>query len=273
MMENMENTESADVTNDARMPAPKKPAKRGRGRPRKVMTPRAEAKAITETPEFRKALQDAVSEVTRELVEKLANARSDAGTDAAPSADAALIKSLATTLFEMSDQGTNRAPRVDPDELAARQAARAKMEDVLIQAAAEGRVVSYQLTRTVFLDEQIVEPTRRDPQSKALCTQDVDWIGVPDESMVPLNETAREVHALFMRSIGGKTKEAKVPFKHARDNPRLRIHGQEQSQPVRDVAAPLASGGLRVHNPGAQGQIKDVRVLGTLSEPARQLAA
>ena len=247
------------------------------GRPKGAKTKRRSrarvpAKALLENPKTRALIDKAVEEKFQALMATLGVKREAAteGEGSIGDGDMRLVRQLAVAIGEVSDQGA-KVKRVAPAELEARDDARKKMEDLILDAIAEGKIASYDLTREVFLDEQLVQPTYVNP-SHVRCVQSIEWPGVPDESMRPTNDTAKAIYTAFIRSIGGRTKEAKVPYKHASQAPRLKVvgaDGGERGAP--DVGKPRMSEGLRVLRPNAPGEVVRTNVLGTLAEPARQI--
>lgn len=232
----------------------------------------------------------AVDDATARLLAKLSEKREESGVlapadAAAEDAATAMMRKLALAIGEISDQGNNKKI-VAPEELEARNTARLALEEAIIEmhvarekADAEGdehalRVATpiYELRGKVYLDEQVVEPTWVDQDRRRRVTS-IDWDGMPNELMVPANEAARKIHRLFMRSIGGRTAEAKVPYKRAAERFGLRVHQPKPEDQPPEVSQPRHQGVLRVHRQMAPGQVQEVNVLGTVAKPARQLAA
>lgn len=266
-----EQTDSSPEKTAAPAPQPKKKAA-ARRRSRRLVPKAAkpELADFLKSDAGKKAFQSAVAETTARLVAELAQKREDEGTEENP-ADRKLLRGLAAAIAEISDTNS-KVKRIPAAELEARAEARTRMEGLILDALAREEVATYELTRQVFLDEQLINPTYVNA-AHVRCVQAIDWAGVPDESMLPVNEAAKAVHEAYMRSIGGRTKDAKVSFKRASDNPKLRVHGAaSHDREAPNVGTPRGDGGLRVHRPGMPGQVTEMRVLGTLSEPARQVA-
>jgi hypothetical protein len=103
----------------------------------------------------------------------------------------------------MADQGTSRK-RMPPDVLEARERARIRMEQLIVEAAANDHIPTYRLMRAVYLDEVLVQPTYID-RNHVQKHAEIEWPQVPNEAMLPINQVAREIYAAFMESIGGTT--------------------------------------------------------------------
>lgn len=208
------------------------------------------------------------------LVARLTAKREEAGTqDVGGDGDMKLMRHLAIAIAEISDQDGKKR-RVAPEEMEARAAALQKMEDLIIDAVANNKIAVYRLTREVYLGDQLIPSTYVDAQHVRR-PQEIEWDGAPNEAMEPVNEVAAEIHAAFIRSIGGRTKEAKVNYNKATDRPGLRVLTQD---PRTQRAPEIGNGrqrhdtpGLRVMRPGMPGEASQTRVLGTIAEPARQV--
>jgi hypothetical protein len=102
----------------------------------------------------------------------------------------------------------------------------------------------------------------------------IDWPGVPNESMIPDNDAAREIHGAFVDSIGNLSEKDKLPEKPLHitrgglvvKGPPPR--GVRQMGGVSDILEPVGEG-LRVKHKDAD-KFKEVHVLGTAHAPARQ---
>jgi hypothetical protein len=95
------------------------------------------------------------------------------------------------------------------------------------------------------------------------------WFGIPNEYMAPANDAAREIHAAFLRSIGGSTAPINRPDL---GRPKLKIVGSSDVEGVPAVGKPRNIGMLKMLGDTVAGQITETNVLGTIAAPARQLA-
>jgi hypothetical protein len=232
-----------------------------------------QARSLTETPEFQKAVADAVAKAVPDIVAKLAAARGGTpGTD-----DRAFAEGLAVAIAQLSNQGVGRMQITPPDVIERRKVARTKMTELLIAAKAENRIPTYKLRNTVYLDEIKVDPIYVDPASKKQMPTEIDWPGVPNEAMVPANETALAIHAAFCESIGTLPKEHLIPDRamSVTANGLVVRAGSLAMRPASvlgddrtGAAAPFGEG-LRVKGRGGPGEHKEIRVLGTTAPPAR----
>lgn len=256
------------------------PAKNKGGRPRGSKTKARKVaapvnKALLNDPAVQALINAAVGQkfdnLMAELVAKREVAGNVANTD--EGGDIRIIRQLASAITEMGDQGSNKAVRVAPEEVAARAAARESMESLILEYRAKGEFPIYDLSRTVYLDEVLVAPSYVDA-NHVQKVQRIEWAGVPDESMTPIGDAAKAIHAAYMRSIGGRTKTEKVPYSRATANPNLRVVSEEGRQ----KEAPQVGRGqggesnLRVVRPNQPGQVTETQVLGTVARPARQIA-
>lgn len=159
---------------------------------------RAELQAeMTASPEFKAAVATAVAEALAAVAPQLEQARTQAvsGNDAGD-----WMEKLAMAISELTTQGTGKV-RVSPEEMQRRQKARDKMNSLIIEARAEKRVPTYQLRNKIFLNEQVIEPFFMTRDRKMAPTE-IDFWGVPNEVMVPMNDTAKTIYQAFRESIG-----------------------------------------------------------------------
>ena len=246
--------------------------------------------AFMQTPEFKAAVQMAALEAAKqaktEVLKELALAGKSG--DAAGVADSPdlenLFRRMAMSIAEISDQGTDRK-RIAPEILTAREDARKKMFELIRSAfekaeecrrekkSADDFVPVYKLKNKVYLDEILIDPIWR-ASDGTIRAQEIDWPGVPNEAMEPVNEIAVEIFQAFSDSIGSYEK---VSAAQLVVTPRgLVVHGH----PTRGMQAINASepsegsvGGVRIRGRGAvSGQVVEKNVLGTIAAPARQTA-
>lgn len=244
---------------------PKKP--RGR-KPRPVQLD-------TNAPEFQAAVAKAAAEaVTGALASLQGNL---ATASAAPSADQNLLNGLAVALAEIGSQGSGRKV-VAPHILKQRSDARDRMVDLILAARRDKRPATYRLTNKVVLAERIIEPFWIAADHTTKHTE-IDYWGIPNEAMIPVNETAKEIHAEFMNSIGsyekpvlderlGVTPGGLVVRNAAVTDTMAKRRGGEA--PHTGDGHTLEEDGLKVHHDNVPGRYKSVNVLGTIQEPARQ---
>lgn len=233
---------------------------------------------ITETPEFHKAVGDAVAAaipaLKQSILANIAAARGDA-TAPAQGTDQAFAEGLAMALAQLTDQGTGRR-RVAPEVMRARAEAADRMMKLIIKAHADGKVPGYRLKAKCYLDEVLIDPVWIAPDHTQRPTE-IDWPGVPNSAMVPINEAATEIHKAYSESIGTVPKEDQVtdgPFRVTAGG--LVVKGRPVAQRaqtgLRNGAPPTAGEqGLRIrHKEEAPGRFKEVNILGTVAPPARE---
>jgi len=236
----------------------------------------ASAGVITESPEFKAAVAAAAAEAVQGIMAALTAGREASGTAAAPAAsiDNQFAEGLAMALAQLTDQGTSRK-RVAPEVVRKRAEARALMENLIIQARAEGRVAKYQLRNKVYLDEVMVDPNWVNPASKAVEKTEIEWPGVPNEAMIPMNDTAKEIFSAYVDSIGSVVSVVPPVPQYVTPNG-LTINGRAPARRGSNLTstgqdAP-AGVGLRIGHKDVPGQYREINVLGTIAPAARQSA-
>jgi hypothetical protein len=214
--------------------------------------------------------------------------------------DKSMMQELAMAISQLTDQGSGRS-RVAPEIIAMRNESRKKMVDLIIEARAEGKVCTYQLRNKIHVDDRIIEPfwIRSDHTSQPT---EIDYVGVPNEAMVPMNDTAKAIFNAFKGSIGsiiagkGKDGHSLPDMERLGITPKgvvIRNGGVSQASaraapsglnavPLHDgpmpayEEAPQVNAGsestVRVHHENAQGRYVDKNILGTIQPPARQTA-
>lgn len=256
--------------------------------------------AMTDSPQFKDAVASAVAAAVGPLMEKLSSARDRAGTTGESTGDRTFAEELAMAISQLTDQGTGRS-RVAPEIISQRTKAREEMFNLIIAARAENKVATYRLKNKVAINERLIEPVWVDAMHRAQATE-IDYLGAPNEAMEPVNETAREIFTAFKLSIGS------VVAGKGRDGHALPVmerlgvthnglvvrnsavtHAAQRATPagMGEVKldgpmpayeeAPQVNGDpryepLRVNHENQQGRYKDVNILGTVAQPARQTA-
>jgi hypothetical protein len=251
---------------------------------------RAEIAAnVTETPEFQVAVAAAVQQAMTPLLAQLAATTRSASGPLAQDEDWA--GKLAMAISELTTQGTGKV-RVSPEEMIRREKAREKMTALLIEARAERKVPTYQLRNKIYLNEQLIEPFYVAADKTAHPTE-IDFWGVPNEVMVPVNDVAREIFAAFRESIGTVKGVQGVANLLPREDDIAITRGglvvrnsainsgMRKATPERPVynEGPMKSAyeaddpsfqPINVHHKNEGGKFKQVAVLGTIHPPALQ---
>ncbi len=254
--------------------------KRGRGRPKKPAVP------VTETPEFREALAEGIKRATGEILAQVQKVAATPGDVAPQGGEKNFAEMLAMAIAQLTDQGTGRQ-RVAPEIIRARTEARDRMRQLIMKARAEGKPATYELRNKVMLDNRLIEPMWIDSSHTTRPTE-IDWPGVPNEVMVPVNDTAKEIHAAFMESIGstvkidginetlGITPGGLVVRNSAVNTAAARRSALPAEADVKSHPAPMVNApdeiGVRVHHAAQPGRSKPVSILGSIHPPAQQNA-
>lgn len=231
---------------------------------------------LTDSPEFKAAVaaeaERAVAKFKDEIVASLAAARGAAGT-APATTDGDWMQALAMSIAALTDQGVGQRKRVSPEIIKAREVARKEMVDLILKARAERKVASYRLSGKVHLDEQCIDPIWIDRMHTAQPTE-IDWPGVPNECMMPLNETAKAIFEAFTRSIGGiEAHVAADPLKVTKGG--LVVRGRPSAAAhettINGLGEQIVEGeGVRIKHKDQPGRFKEINILGTIAKPAQQ---
>lgn len=256
---------------------------------------RAEIQAeMTGSSEFKAAVAEAAAEAIKGMLPQLTAARGGAP----QSGDVDFANMLAQSIAALTDQGSG-IKRVPADVMANRAKARERMANLIIEARAQNKPATYTLRNKVVINERIIEPFWVSSDHKTHATE-IDFGGVPNEAMVPVNDTAKDIFRAFKESIGttqgGKGRDGHpLPGDDSLGvtrgglvvrNSAVSVTMAQKSTPERPAwtgdgpmpayeEAPQVNGGpqyepLRVHNDAEKGQYKNVSVLGTIQPPARQ---
>jgi hypothetical protein len=254
---------------------------------------------ITETPEFKAAVADAVSKAVNEALPKIAQGLASSTASEGIGIDAILSK-LAMQIAELNDQGSSAPKRIPPEIILARQDAHERMMALIEkERRAKARDPSheppmFQLVSKMTADlpeagSVLLEPVYRGADNRVYPTE-LAWLGIPNLAMEPQNASARAIMEAFKESIGNKVS---TTFK-IRDEDPSADQGLQTSYAVTsqghvvtggsatlmtrnrvDTGQPAGVAMVRnepsvlVQNPGAL-PYKDIRVLGSIAPPARQ---
>lgn len=239
-----------------------------------------QAPAFTQTEEFQKAVNDAATVAARAAVEEFRQqfmASAGAAASVAPMGSAEdTMRHLALAIGEIADQGTSRK-RVAPEILAQRAAAAKRCLDLVYKARDEGRKGEYRLISKTYLNERLLDPFRLDPSTKQPVPVEIIWSGLPNDAMVPINETAKDIFVEYRASLGSVEKLATVdnrPFWLTAGG--LVVKGEApakrhvMAENPHDMGAYEDELGLKDQN---DPRARTVAILGTVHAPARRLDA
>jgi hypothetical protein len=238
---------------------------------------------FTQTPEFQAAVQAAATAAAKQVREELstlmAEKAADVKTGSGESGDLeGLFRQMALAIAEVSDQGTDRK-RVAPEILVAREKARIAMFGKIqhyFEAAKAARhngesvedlVPVYKLISKVYLDEVLIDPVWR-TASGIIKAQEIEWPGVPNEAMRPLNGPAIEIYDLFISSIGNS--EFSTTESYVVTPKGLVVRGQASRGQPSITEAQEGSVGVKIRGREAMDEVKPLRVLGTVAQPAQE---
>lgn len=230
-----------------------------------------EVTPLAETAEFKEAVANAtaaaIAAAIPTIVAQLSQAKGGAPIAAG---EQTWAEGLAMAIAQLNDQGTGRK-RVAPEIVKARDESRKEMVRLLVEAKASGQVPLYQLRNKVYLDEILIEPIYIDAATKSPRPTEIGWPSVPSEAMIPVNDVAKGIYEAFSKSIGSND------WNKPADTFGITVGGlvvkNGAVQPKR--AVPSADGhikteGLTITHRGGDKNYKEVPILGTIAQPARQ---
>lgn len=251
----------------------------------------AEAKEMYEemSREVERRVQGLLPGIVAGLAVELAKTRHDLGPAAAPvtaesqTGTKSILEGLAHAMAKASDPA-NKRRILAPEIVQERTLAREEMARAIIRYHAAGQIPVYRVLRATFLNETLIHPQFLDPVSKAMIDQEIDWPGVPNQAMDPVNDEAKVVHDHYLKSIGARAGHVLMGFKLEGDNIEpsavafenlsapLVLTGKEIRRG--HAGAPLGAASIndalaadpRRGNPAAKPKV--THVLGTTAQPA-----
>lgn len=220
------------------------------------------------------------SSLAAKLLGEIGVARVAAGDGAAPGnpgADRALAGELAHAMMTASATPQKRALLLTPEQKADRELAQKELYALLMENQAKGIVPIYQVTRQTFIAETMVYPEWRDPTTKQMRPQELNWPGIPNQAMAPLEvgardservqiESGQKIHALYQRMIGhnpGINANRPTPFV-VQGKDILRGNGVPSAPPPTAATAP----GFDPRRLGQAQGVTTIPILGTVASPA-----
>lgn len=238
---------------------------------------------ITETPEFKAAVEFAAKQAADAAVAAAIAAMKEANPTSAAQED--LFRQMALNIAEMTHQGNKRDKPLDPRIIALRAQAQERLDALLAatrekvhaareveykdesskQSALRRIMPKYTCISKVVLDDRVINPFKRNAATKAAESVEFYWLGEPNHAMRPLNEIARKIFAEFRESRGERSKIEKASVKPLwMTDSGLIIEGANAPQ-RRDVPIPSDLDLPEIKDPEAPY----VAVLGTIHEPAQ----
>jgi len=248
--------------------------------PNDFRNPPGRSVSLTETPEFKSAVADAVAAALPQLAATMAAA------SVGMASPEGFAEKLAAAIADLTDQGIGQPKRVPPDIILARAEADKHMRALMAEAAAADQVPTYRLVGKIVVaiegaGETLVDPLWRGADNRVYPTV-IGWRGIPNLAMEAENDWAKKIMAAFRASIGNQGRqEAGVESGLALSPQGHVVSGGAASLIAsrdRDRAGPGSRAGLAmVQNDTAQimqqhgaAPYVDIRVLGTIAPPARQ---
>lgn len=201
-----------------------------------------------------------VNEATQAMLALLAERQATPGNDFATQ--------LAMAIANLNTQGKRNA--VTPEEQRKRDQAQEELYLTLNEFNRQGIIPEYKLTRKVVLDEQLIDPLWMHPVTKRSMHTTIEWGGVPNDGMEPINEAAQKAYALFSTWVGG----AKKVKERIGITPKGRVvvKGADANNEPSPVGVPTLNAGLRITGRhGDTQEVKSTNILGTVARPAMQI--
>lgn len=246
--------------------------------------PDVDAEAMLE-----RVVEQRIAALLPELTEQITRQVSAAFIQAQAGGDAAgVVGQLANQLAELTRRNDGR-PYISPAEQSKRDAARDKLIAYLEEmsgAIASGKAEApvYRLTGQIQ-DSELGLIDHELWVDRKLVKQKIAFHGIPNEAMVPDNDTAREVHQLYMESIGGASIIGGAHHHGVLQDGQGRLYrmatrngtvgGRDDSTPAGVSDNPTLAtkaavqAGITLVGKRAEGAVERVNILGTVHEPAK----
>lgn len=211
----------------------------------------------------------ATAEAFAKLSEQLTTARAGLGGDVAAvnrSADHSLLEGLAHAMAKAADPA-NKRRILPPEVVKERNEAREKVAALLLQNHAKGEVPVYKVVSKTFMGEMLIDPQYLDQQTKRMRDQEVNWPGWPSTALLPISESAHEVMALYLQSIGRKAvDQTKLPAPWVMSGGKI-LRGRAGADPEAPISSPMGMDPRRHGDRGGQKQ-ETINILGKTAAPA-----
>lgn len=230
---------------------------------------------LRETPEFRRAVADSIKELLPDLRKEIME--SLGGLPKPQGGDTGFAEALAMQLAALTSQGVGKKIPVAPEVLKIRAEAEEKMLGLLVAAREAQTPPTYILRAKIYVGDRLIEPKWVDPQTKSQRDTEIDWYGVPNEAMLPVNDVAKEVMFAYEMAHTMKPKEA-LSAPNLRNggfifDGKVVVRAGEPAQRVTNAPGAMSEvDGLRVKGRDLPGQYVQKNIVGTIAAPAIQLA-
>lgn len=230
----------------------------------------ADGQSFTDTPEFKAAVAQAAAAAAKAARDEvLAELRAVKPAEEGGSGYQAFSESLALAIAALTDQGSG-TKHVAPEILRARTMARERMETLILDAYRGGHKAMYRLTSKVHLSHQVIDPLYINPATKATEPTVIEWSGVPNEAMEPINDTAKEIFDAFMDSIGNRSLGG-IDMREKRITPSgVVIHSGGGQSFGRELPKDPREQSVHVLHQDLPGRFKQKQVLGSIVAPVME---
>lgn len=223
--------------------------------------------AITETAEFKAAVQEAVAKAVREAMSEVKPEALGSGMD--------LVRDLTKSIWEMTQQGSDtQHVRVDVREMERRASEKQRMQALLDAAIAANDTPVYQLKGQFYYGESM-----RDPivvgADKIARPREIGFTKEPNDQMIPINDTAKAIFGAWKSSLGEVPKTVVGGDYHFKGGLIMMDPVTISPQARAELEAEKrAAHGLTLRNEPDQGPLAAPQhILGTVAPPAIALNA
>lgn len=178
------------------------------------------------------------------------------------------IRNMAVDLAKIADPKNERRT-ISPEMAAEREEGRQAMISLCMEAHRTyedgGEPPIYVLTNKCFLDGVKYEPQQEDAVTHRMIDVEINWLRIPNQSMRPVNASAKAIHAAYLKSINNGIEQlpAPPPGPWVMTGNKIRRRGQFHEPPA---VGNVESMPIRREEPMAR-QRREIPVLGTLAAP------
>lgn len=227
----------------------------------------SEVQVAPDSPEFKAAVAKAVAD---EMPMVLAMLKSVLGDNAvAGGQQQSQAEALAVALANLTGNANGKV-YVAPEILRQRAEARERLVQLIVEARKNGHVATYKIIAKTLLNNQVVEPFWVDGGTHRTHFTEIDWDGIPNEAMEPLNDTAKQIFAEFKNSIGSIKKPVPEERYGISGSGLVVRNGAVNDSAMKRTPKEDADVGLRIHNKTEAGTAKFVHTHGTIVPPMQQ---
>lgn len=119
-----------------------------------------------------------------------------------------LMEQMGLKLADIADQNNGRTigQRVDPDLQQRREESKKEMIALIDSAQKRGAMPEYRLKGAVILDHSKIEPFYIDPATRVAKETEIQFDGIPNEQMIPIDDEAKAIYDAYRGWIGNLKK-------------------------------------------------------------------